>query len=373
MALITHHKDFRVSMIWQNAAKPSTDGTPITADWDVISSYSALTSQALPVEGLSFFSMNPTTRRVNRQTGSRHRTLKDTWNDLKGSIPGVTLSLPATQETIDLFLYLAMQRCTEGGTTPYVKAFELPVITGSTWPGGRFPEFNNNEGAFCGLVWSYAHTSGHFSSLEQVLLGAVCTELRLSCNAEEHDGQLWIEADFIGRYFDEGIAYTGTITAATEEDASSYHINDLAVSTILSVASTPLYGFGFTINTGAKFVPFAGVYDATSNAIACKDCILSHTVTGYVDYLVDDTSTTTYSNSLDYLKAQAAELTNVIAWGDGTTSSTGELDFTWQMQPTNLTPVGSDESRFRLEFDCLETSSNNLFKANVANALNRDW
>lgn len=377
MSQVGHQRDSRVSIIWGNVAAPVIAGSPTTSDWDKTTSLTTLTSKELPVEGFTFFTLNQNNRRVNRQTGLRHRTAATTWVDMDGAIPGVTLGMPATQENIDLFVFLAMQRCTaEGGTTPFVKNFEFPANTTAIYSAGSYPDFEGNNGAFCGLVFSNVHTA--WASKEEIMMGCVPTELRITCQSDQHDGQLWLEADMIGRYMETGVTYTGTITNATEEDGQLFHINDMTIKTVLAVTGCPIYGFGLTITTGAAMVPFGGV------GAGSVDCKMALNASGYIDFLANDTGVSAFDNARAHLQAQAGSALGVsqLGWtsgsGDTTVSTTGELLFTFRTQPTALVPVGSEEYRFRVDFDCYDTGVpgtivNDALKIDLANALDRGW
>ena len=370
MPQVAHQRDLRCAIIWGNTAKPDIAGSLTAVDFDKTTSITALTSQALPVEGFTYFNRDIKTRRVNRQTGKRHRSTLDTWNDTKGSTPGVTLSMPATKETLDLFLAMAFQRVTEGATTPFVKAYAYPDATQTSWSAGRYPDFEADEGHFCGLVMQSNGVT--FANYEEIMVGCVPTQLRITCASDEHDGQLWLEADMIGRFLDMD-AYTGTVTAASVEPSNLFHINDLGVRTILDTATVPIYGFGFTIDTGLRFVPFGGTGGGGSTNLVMSG---PHT-SGFVDFLADDTGLSPYTLLRDgvYATGQFSNASNQIAWGDGTTDAAGDLDFTWRGQATaeNCVPVGNEETRFRWNFDCAEYSSNDAFKVNFANALDRGW
>lgn len=367
MSHVPHQRDFQVSLAWVNDQKPfiSTPGS-YTPDWDLTATYSALTSVALPVEGLSWFNANPNLRRVNRQTGKRHRSTLDTFNDTKGSIPGVTLSMPATKEVLDLFLFMAFQRVTEGGITPYVKNFEFPT-TVALWSSGGFPQFYQNEGAFCALYFSGTAGSG-YSGNERVLLSAVPSQLRITCASGQHEGQLWLEVDMIARYIDTSASYTGTITQFGVEPSQYFHIQDLTRKTVTGVTGLPLYGFGFTIDTGLQFVPFPGT--------GSYDMVMAPNASGFVDFLGDahiDGEVALQNLEESLFTTAFSTATNSIGWSDGTVSTDGELQFDWQMQVTNIQPVGSSELRFRADFDCAEVSSNDALTVDFANAIDRGW
>lgn len=366
MSQVSHQRDTRCNIIWGNVEKPVIAGSPTTPDWDKTTSLTALTSQALPVEGFTFFNANPNYRRLNRQTGARHRTVADVFNDDKGAIPGVTLSMPATYETLDLFLALGLQRVSEDATTPFVKTYQYPVNSAAGFSSGRYPEFENNEGYFCGLVFS--SKSSIIGAYEEVMMGCVPTEVRLTCQSDQHDGQLWIEADMIGRYLETSLSYTGTITDATAEVATRFHINDLAVRTFASTSAMPIYGFGFTISTGAKMVPFGGTGGGGST-----DCVMAINTSGFVDFLANDDGAGAFDVLRTAARASVSSLTNLLAWGDGTVSTSGELNFAWEMSPRDPVPVGSDELRFRCDFDCVDITGNNAFNVVFANALDRGW
>lgn len=370
MAGIQHQRDTRVCLIWGNTAKPDTAGSLTAVDFDKTTSLSALTSQALPVEGFTFFNIDIKSRRVNRQTGKRFRTIADAWNDRKGSIPGVTLSMPATKETLDLFLYMALQRVTEGASTPFVKNFQYPTNTTSVFASGAYPSFASDEGAFCGLVFS-AGSQTPFSGFEEFLMGCVPTQLRITCSSDQHDGQLWLEADMIGRYWEGTTSYTGTITSASTEPTMLFHINDLGVRKLVAASDCPIYGFGFTIDTGLMFVPFGGTGGGGSTNLVMN----GPNVSGFVDFLVDDTNDDVFDFARSTDLSTLQNNTNQIAWGNGTTDADGDLDFTWQAitGPEGVTPVGTEEMRFLWRFDCAEYTSNDAFKVNLANALDRGW
>lgn len=366
----THQRDTRVSLIWGNVGAPVSNGSPTTPDFDKTTSLSALTSLALPVENFTFFNLDPKLRRPSRQTGKRHRTVNDTWNDTKGSIPGVTLSMPANKDILDLFLYMAFQRVSEG-TTPFVKTFQYPDITAVNHAAGRYPDFEANEGGFCGLVFSSRATA--WSTYEEMLMGCVPTQLRFSCESENHDGQAWIEVDLIARYFDTAVTYTGTITDYSGEPSSRFHINDLGTRTVLAQTTVPIYGFGFTIDTGLQFVPFGGTGGGGS-----VNCTMNGpNSTFWVDYLADDTGVGLHSvvrdDAAGILLTQFGTATNEIGWGDGTASTDGEMDITWNGQITNYTPVGNQEMRFRIEWDCAEYSNNDALQVILCNGLDRGW
>lgn len=379
MAPIPHQRDYRVSLIWVNHKAPMTAagvGT-YTPNFNETTTFTALTSQVLPVEGLSFFTLNQNTRRVNRQSGLRHRNIQTIWNDSHGVIPGVTLSMPATPEVIDLFLYMAMQRVTEGASGPYVKNFVFPNNTGASFAAGRYPDFEADEGAFCGLVFSSTLT-GAFASDEEVMLGCVPSQLRITCSSDAHEGQLWLEADMISRYNSGRVAYTGTQTNATVESPLVYHINDLTIKSIGATAGCSLYGFGITIDTGATFVPFPGV---GAGSVSCQMAI---NASGWVDFLFNDEGEAAYSTYRDYLRASAGASYAVsqIGFTDGaadtTVSADGELLFSFRDYPTSMAPVGNSEMRFRTELDFYDTGTpgnivNDALTIDLANNLDRGW
>lgn len=370
MSGITHQRDTRISMIWGNVEAPVTNGTPVTPDFDKTTSLTALTSLALPVENFTVFSLNPNQRRLSRQTGKRHRSLYDTWNDTKGSIPGVTLSMPANLDILDLFLAMSFQRCLEG-STPFVKTFQYPDITQLSFAAGRYPDFEANEGFFCGLVFS--SLSSALSSSEEIIVGCVPTQLRFTCESDKHDGQPWMEIDLIGRYVDTGAGYTGTITDYTTEYAKKLHINDLGVRTVFGATNIGIYGFGFTIDTGLVFVPFGGTGGGGST-----NCSMNGpNATFFVDFLADDTGSAFFASQRSEVSggfmSQFINETNKISWGDGTVSADGEMDITWQGQVSNFAPVGSEEMRFRIDWDCAEYSSNDALKVVLCNGLDRGW
>lgn len=379
MAPIGHFKDYRLGLIWGNAGAPATGGTEVTKVFDKTTSIDALGSFELPVESYTPFVINQNNRRLNRQTSHRHRTLRDTWNDTKGSIPGLSISLPATKELLDLFLYMGFQRVAEGATTPYVKSYEYPNKMETTFANGKYPEFNNDEGAFCGFVINYS--TGHLSSSAQMIMTCVPTKVTFSCFADQHDGQLWIDADFIGRYYERGLTYSGTMTACSQEDTGLYHINDVTHAKILNVgtngnASCPISGFSFTIDTGLKFVPFGGVGGGS------KDIIMNGPNTsGFVDFMINDTSAGLVSAALAQQIVQSTGLENYIAWTATPAATDGDLSFNWVAQVTDFTPIGNEETKFRVAFDCVDTetglatSSTNedAFIVTFANAIDRGW
>lgn len=369
MSGIAHQKDTRISIIWGNIEAPVSNGTPGTPDFDKTTGLAALTSLALPVENFTMFSINPMQRRVSRQAGKRHRSVYDTWNDTKGSIPGVTLSMPANKDILDLFLAMAFQRCDEG-TTPFVKTFQYPTASALTFSLGQYPDFEANEGYFCGLVFS--SVSPLLSTLEEVMVGCVPTQLRFTCESDKHDGRAWIEVDLIGRFIDTGVTYTGSITNYTGEITNQFHINDLGVKTVLGAASTSVYGFGFTIDTGLQFVPFGGTGAGSVNC-----AMLGPNSTFFVDALIDDSSLSTLmgvrNETSGAYVTQFQNPTNKISWGDGTVSADGEMDITWQGQVSNFAPVGNEELRFRIDWDCAEYSSNDALQVVLCNGLDRGW
>lgn len=370
MAPIGSFRDSRLAIIWGNAAAPSTSGTEVTKNFDLAAAdAAALGSLELLVENYTPFSINQNNRRLSRQSGMRHRSIRDTWNDTKGSIPGLSISMPATKETLDLFLYMAFQRVTEG-TTPFVKSFEYPNTKEASLAAGRYPEFNNDEGAFCGFV--IEHGAGHLSSAEEIIVGCVPTRVRISCSPDAHDGQLWIDADFIGREHWVG-GYTGTITSARQEDADLLHIQDIVCGSLFGQSNVNIYGFEIEIQTGLKFVPFGGTGAGSKDIV-----MLGPNASGSVDYIVDDSSPSTALLALQI--AQFTTAANSIYWGDGTCDEDGELNIAWVGQITDIKPVGNEERRFVVSFDCADSeteltssSSSDALTVSYCNGIDRGW
>lgn len=334
------------------------------------STWTSLATTQLPTD-YALLDIDPMERKPKRATGARHTLAPDRWNDAYGSVAKLSLAMPATLTTLDLFLAMATQRkVTEGASTPFVKDFALPFVDTTSWTaaGATYPDFFNDEGYYCTIVIDeYILSAVH----AHAVMSAVPTRVRLSCYPDQNDSLLWIEADMIARYYQLGQDYSGTMTAYANANASMFPFDTMGVITLNAadfLTSGEFYGFEMVFDTGLTPVPKGGW--ATNG---CQNYSMrGPTITGSVDVHHGYASSQTI-----WSLAASGQSTNAckIAWGDGTASTTGELDLNWLSQWGKPSLVGNEESIFRHPFECVGTTLalNNGFSAKFANAVDRAW
>lgn len=364
MSMILNYKDAKIGICMGNHATQTTPDFSAT-------SWTSLNTTRLPCD-YALLDIGVSERKPKRASAIRTPIAPDRWNDAYGATPKISLAMPATLSTIDLFLAMATQaNVAEAGTTPFVKDFALPIVGSAGWASSTsYPDFYNDEGYFCTIVIDESQLSTAHS---HVIMSAVPTRVRLSCYPDQNDGLLWIEADMIGRYYQLGQNYAGTMAEYTNANASMFPFDTIGIVTLNAIdffATGEFYGFELIFDTGLIPVPSGGT---VTSGIGCQNYAMrGPTITGSVDVHHG----TGYAQTL-WALSYGGQSTNAckISWGDGTASTTGELDLNWLSQWGKPTNQGSEESIFRHPFECVSTTAalNNGFTAKLANAVDRDW
>ena len=322
-------------------------------DFDTLT-WTALATSALPLEQDVVFQKNVRQYRPNRASGFRHNRYENVTNESQCIAPTCSMSLPATLPRLSDFLYGAFQSVTEAGGAPYKKDFVYPATAGH-------PDLSANAGAFFALVKKAA--SG--STSDQVIMSAIPRSLTLSCYPDQNNGRLTVQIEWTGRYHQEAQTYSGTLTYPTSW--TYFNFADLK-TTSFAGADVVLFGFTFTLANGMKQIPCEG-YSASGKS--CQNAAFPrfHT-TGSVDVLWNATLAGNLAKEVG-----TDMLALAIAWGSGAdpVTTTGDLLLKGSVKINSHSSVGNEESKRRIEFDCVEGSATEAFEAHICDNVDRSW
>jgi hypothetical protein len=344
MAAITTaaERDFKYGVCYGNHAT--------AGDFDGIT-WQALGATLIPVEEPIDFKQNVAMRRPFRANTHRVAYYGDTSNDKLGVSPTVGIRCPAVDNILDLFLGSAFQVVTEGAASPFVKNFVLADSAAEA------PSFTGNAGCYLTLI-----KAGQIAANDddEAICSAICSKLTLSCYPGQHDGRLWIEADMIGRYHQDGQNYTGTMAVPTAY--TYYNFADLGGVTIGGDTVT-CFGFSVTITTNAKPIPTGG-----SGTNGTLNFVLPHyEVSGEIDFLYQ-------TEVMDAMNAEDTDTLEqiVIYWGASSTcTSDNEMVIKVNAKFNDDSSQGNEEARRVLKFDGVKGASAEACNIDFANAIDR--
>ena len=367
MAQALAYKDIKYGIAELNKDVVATAGARPSATGDGTefgdTSLASTASTQIPVDGNIDFSKNIQERRPNRANGYRMPYYNDVNNDNKGQPVTFSWNCAVTNDIVDILCAGIFQRCTEGGTTPFVKSFQWPVVgaawalTGATY---GYPEFATDEGYFFGFL-----KDSPIATTSEAALSCVPNRLLLTCSSDANDGRLYQSSDWTGRLKTDYTVLTDP-TSYTYTDSSYYHFQNMTVT----VGGTEMvcYGIQLEITNGLKQIP-AGGESCTEIAFP------SHNVRGYIDVLWDGVARAAFTSAETDNSASTPLF--LIYWGTGGASdpvtTNGDLQFKFTGKINEMPDQGTDERVVRIGFQGVKSASYEDMKIQVANALDRGW
>lgn len=209
--------------------RATTWGTPIDT-----------TPIGLPAEDMEF-SYDPSNRNINRMRQTRMEDEGDSWNDMFGVIPQARVKLISTPTLNEILLPGIFQKSVDW--SPAANIYTLSPQECAT-----LPEIIADEGYFYTLM-----RNGLAAAQDERIAAAVMTSLKLMGNSTDDDRLLMIEAEFIGKAFEQGLTVATAITQAALTNVTAF--SDLNAVTFSGVdILAEFLGFELNITNGCKFV-----------------------------------------------------------------------------------------------------------------------
>lgn len=368
MAQALTYRDWTWGLAELNSGAPAVNGTRVSMTGNGTefndTSLASAASQQIPVDGTININKNVVERRPPRANGYRQPYYLDASNDNYGITPTWTWSAPLTRDTADLIFAGLFQRCTEGGTTPFVKSFQWPIV-GAAWAltGGvyGYPEFSTDEGYFFGLIGN--SPLGGVTDIG--VTSSVPRDATFTCSSDANEGRLYCVSNWDGLLVTDYASLTAP-TPYSLTNSEYFHFNGMSVT--IGGTAVVCYGMSLTITPGFKQIPAGGD--------SCQDiAMVTHEARGYIDVLWDITART-LSTAVETNDTSAIMNTLKIFWGSGADPITTDGDLMFEINgklsgyPQNQ---GSEEQIVRLEFQGVKSSGDEDIVVSIANANDRGW
>lgn len=316
------------------ALADTADFNGTTPEWGEI-----LDVEIVPID----FGMN--TREPNRSnTGQRVRLVVNYQQDSKGSVVKFPLTGDAKKKTLASMLYGVIQNVSEAVGSPFEKTYTF---------SNTQPDFTANGG------WFGTFIAKQGSSQSYKVVDVIVPELTLTCNPDDGQGRMQMNASCIGR---------GGITSGSNPNTGVlarysqdfYYFHDIKTCTIDGNAIVPL-GVSITIKNNATPI-------GTNNSGKFLTYALpSYEVTGTIKAVWDSNSLTMQGYNL----AAASAVPIVLTWG--TDNNDGYLTFTIygniDYSPDTYDPVKGIDINFHALYD----GTNAPLTVVLADAIDRAW
>lgn len=166
------------------------------------------------------FTINPglNFRSRDQAIGQRHPDISCLAVDSYGSITNCTIPTEVRKNELAYWLYLLLQKATEGDTTPFPKTFTLPATS-------VIPDFSASEGLFMTLIKKMP-----VASVSEKVTSMIGRKVELSVSADANDGNLFANIDLVSaKTFSMTANPSGTWTIAARSIFNFHNIQTFTV------------------------------------------------------------------------------------------------------------------------------------------------